>query len=276
MASKLQYISQLADRTAHNVTRNVDEWKSYLSVAARVHKYSFDDQILIYAQRPNATACATMELWNNTMRRWVKARSTGIALIHKDGGEPFLEHVFDVSDTRPLRGARTPYLWQLREDHHATVARALERQYGPTEEKDIGWALMVQAERAANEVYREHLQDLAYDAEGSLLEGLDDLNLEVRFRNLLTASIQYTVLTRCGLDPVDYLEDEDLAGIIEFSTPAVLHHLGDATSAVSMDLINEIGTAVRGYEREAWKNREKNIERPLEKSPVIGYTDAKE
>ena len=184
MASKLQKISELANQTAHAVTRNVDGWKSYLTTAARLYKYDFDDQLLIYAQRPNATACATMELWNNTMRRWVKARSTSIALIHKDGGEPHLELVFDVADTRPLRGARTPYLWQLQGDHHATVARALERQYGPTEERDIGWVLMEQAERAANEVYREHLQDLAYDAEGSLLEGLDDLNLEVRFRNL--------------------------------------------------------------------------------------------
>ena len=154
MASKLQYVSELADQTAHNVTRNVNGWKSYLSVAARLYKYDFDDQLLIYAQHPTATACASMELWNNTMRRWVKPRTKGIALIHKDGGgRPYLEHVFDVSDTRPVKGARMPYLWELREDHHAVVAAALERQYGPTEEKDIGWALMEQAKRAANEVY---------------------------------------------------------------------------------------------------------------------------
>ncbi len=277
MASTVKLTSELASRTAHDVTQNAESWKRYLTTASRLHKYRFDEQLLIYAQRPDATACAEMELWNNTMRRWVKPRSKGIALIHKDGGgRPRLEYVFDVSDTRPVKGARTPYLWELREDHHTAVAEALERQYGPSEETDIGWMLMEQARRAVNDTYRDHLRDLAYDTENSLLEELDDLNLEVRFRNLLTASVQYTVLTRCGLDSSDYLEDEDLSGIIEFSTPAVLHHLGDAASAVSMDLLNEIGRAVRGYEREALKNREKNNEKPLAKSPVIGYTKVKE
>ena len=173
MASKLQSVSELASQTAHAVTRNVGGWKSYLDTASRLYKYSFDDQLLIYAQRPDATACATMELWNGTMRRWVKARSKGIALIRKDGGgRPRLEYIFDVSDTRPLQNAKTPYIWELRENHHATVAAALERQYGPTEETDIGWALMEQAKRAVNEVYRDHLHDLVYDVKNSLLEEL--------------------------------------------------------------------------------------------------------
>ena len=277
MASKLEFVSELADQTAHSVTRNVDGWKRYLTTASRLYRYSFDDQLLIYAQRPDATACASMELWNNTMRRWVKPHTQGIALIHKNsGGWPRLEYVFDVSDTRPVKGARTPYLWEMRSEHHTTITETLDRRYGATEETDIGWALMEQTRRAVGEVYRDHLHDLAYDTENSLLEELDDLNLEVRFKNLLTASVQYTVLTRCGLDPADYLEDEDLSGITEFSTPAVLHHLGDAASAVSMDLLNEIGRAVRNYEREALKNKEKNIERPLAKSSEISYTKGKE
>ncbi len=112
MASKLQFVSELANQTAHNITQDVDGWKRYLSTASRLYKYPFDDQLLIYAQRPDAAACASMELWNNTMRRWVKPRSKGIALIHKDGGgRPRLEYVFDMSDTRPVKGARTPYLW---------------------------------------------------------------------------------------------------------------------------------------------------------------------
>ena len=218
-----------------------------------------------------------MELWNDAMRRWVKPRSEGIALIHKDGGgRPRLDYVFDVADTRPVRGARTPYLWELREDHHAAVVQALNRQYGPTEEGDFGWALMEQAKRAVGETYRDHLEDLRYDAADSLLEELDDLNLEVRFRNILTASVQYTLLTRCGLDPGDYLEDEDLLGITEFSTPAVLHHLGDAASKVSMDLLNEIGRTIRAFDRDRAKNKEKNMETPLAKSSVIGYTKARE
>ena len=277
MASTVKLTSELAARTAHAVTQDVESWKQYLTTASRLYKYRFDEQLLIYAQRPDATACAEMELWNNTMRRWVKARSTGIALITKDArGKPKLRYVYDVADTRPVRGAKIPYLWEMTAEKSGAVAEALERQYGPTEESDIGWTLMEQAKRAVSEVYRDHLEDLRYDVRDSFLEELDDLNLEVRYKNLLTASVQYTLLTRCGLDPSEYLEDEDLAGIVEFSTPAVLHHLGSAASKVSLDLLEEIGRAVKTYDREQAKNKEKNIEKPLAKSPVIDYTKVKE
>ena len=219
-----------------------------------------------------------MELWNETMRRWVKPGSKGIALIRKDKrGRPSLEYVFDVSDTRPVKGAKTPYLWEMREDHHAAVLNALERRYGPAGDGDIGEQIMELAARAVNEIYRDRLTDLAYDVQNSLLEELDDLNLEVRFRDVLTASVQYAVLTRCGLDPAEFMEDGDLAGITEFSTPAVLHHLGNAASAVSRELLNEIGRAVKTWDREQAKNNKKNLEKPLAFSQDIGYTeDAKE
>ena len=273
MANKLRLVSELAGQTAHNVARSARSWEQYLDTASRLYKYPFDEQLLIYAQRPDATACASMELWNGTMRRWVRSGSSGIALIRKSGGRPHLEYVFDVSDTRPVEGARTPWLWELREEHHAAVVAALERRYGPTEESGIANQLMDLAEYAVREVYRDHLRDLAYDAEGSLLDGLDDLNLEVRFRNLMTASVQYTLLRRCGLNPSDYLDDDDLAGITEFTTPAVLHHLGEAVSSVSKDLLMEIGRSIRAYEQEARKNRENNLEKPLANQAVIGYTE---
>ncbi len=277
MASKLQFVSELAAHTAQTVTRDVDGWKRYLGTASRLYKYRFDEQLLIYAQRPDATACASMELWNETMRRWVKPHSKGIALIRNNKwGKPRLEYVFDVADTRPVRGAREPYLWEMTEEKYGAVAEALERQYGPSVELDIGWRLMEQASCAVGEAYRDYLEDLRHDTRGSFFEELDDLSLEVHFRNILTASVQYTVLTRCGLDPSDYLEDEDLANITEFSTPAVLHHLGNAASKVSMDLLNEIGRAVKAFDREQAKNKEKNIEKPLAKSPEIDYTKAKE
>ena len=200
MASKLQFVSELASHTAQTVTRDVDGWKQYLTTASRLYKYRFDEQLLIYAQRPDATACASMELWNDTMRRWVKPRSKGIALIRKDKrGKSHLEYVFDVADTRPVRGAREPYLWEMTAEKSGAVAEALERQYGPSEETDIGWQIMEQAKRAVSEVYRDPLEDLRYDVRDSLLEELDDLNLEVRYKNLLTASVQFTILTRCGL-----------------------------------------------------------------------------
>ena len=135
MASKFQFVSELATHTAHTVTRDVDSWKRYLTTSSRLYKYRFDEQLLIYAQRPDATACADMELWNNTMRRWVKPRSKGIALIRTGaGGRPHLEYVFDVADTRPVRGAKMPYLWEMTAEKSGAVTEALERQYGPSEE----------------------------------------------------------------------------------------------------------------------------------------------
>ncbi len=278
MANKLQYVSELADQTAHKVTNSTAEWKRYLSASSRLFKYPFDEQLLIYAQRPDATACASMELWNNTMRRWVKPRSKGIALIRKDRrGRPTLEYVFDVSDTRPVRGAKTPYLWEMGENHHAAVLEALERRYGPVGDGDIGEQLMELAARAVNEVYRDSLTDLSYDVQNSLLEELDDLNLEVRFRDVLTASVQYAVLTRCGLDPGEFMEDGDLAGITEFSTPNLLHHLGSAASAVSRELLGEIGRVVKTWDREQAKENKKNLENPLAIYQETGYTeDARE
>ena len=220
MATKLQFVSELADQTAHTVTRDVDGWKRYLTTASRLYKYPFDEQLLIYAQRPDATACASMELWNNTMRRWVKPRSKGIAIIRKDRrGKPGLEYVYDYGDTRPVRGAREPYLWQMRKEHHPAVLAALRKRYGPDTGGDIGDQLMDMAVHAVDEVYRDRLRDLAYDTKDSFLEELDDLNLEVRFRRLLTASVQYTLLTRCGLDPMDYLDDEDLRAFPNFPPP---------------------------------------------------------
>ena len=277
MARKLQLVSELANQTARNITRDVDGWKQYLDTASRLYKYKFDEQLLIYAQRPDATACAEMELWNEKMRRWVKAGSKGIALIRgAETGRPHLEYVFDVADTRPVRGARMPYLWEMREEHHAPVLAALENRYGEGSRKELGGGLMEIAAKAVEEACPEYLRELAYDAEGSFLEGLDQLNLEVCFRDTLTASVQYTLLTRCDLDPSDYMEDEELAGITEFSTPAVLHHLGSAASTLSMEILQEIGKVIRNYDREVMAGRQKNIqktaENPLAKSTDIEYT----
>lgn len=277
MASKLKLISELASETTREVTRDVDGWKRYLTTAARLYKYEFDEQLLIFAQRPDATACAEMELWNDKMRRWVKPGSKGIALIRETaGGRTHLEYVFDVADTRPVRGARMPYLWEMREEHHAPVLEALETRYGETAGEDLGDRLMELAARAVQEDYREHLRDLAYDAEGSFLEGLDEQNLEVRFRDTLTASVQFMLLTRCGLDPSAYLDDDDLRGITEFSTPAVLHHLGNAASTVSMGLLQEIGRVIRSHDRNHLQDRQKNVVKPLAKPEDIGYTKDKE
>ena len=273
---KLQLISQIADQTAHAVTQDVNGWKQYLSTSSRLYKYSFDEQLLIFAQRPDATACADMELWNNTMHRWVKAGAKGIAVIRKTGGNPRLEYVFDVADTRPVRGARTPWLWEMREDYHDRVLSALEVRYGRTQEGDFGDRLMALAASAVQEVYRDRLSELAYDTRGSFLEELDELNLEVRFRNLLTASIQYTLLTRCGLNPAGYLEDSDFSGITEFSTPAVLHHLGSAASEIAKEMLVRTASIIREEERAQAKRKQEKKEKTLAKTEPIRYTGGKE
>ena len=276
MATTLRYVSQLANQTARVVTQDVESWKKYLTTASRLYKYAYDDQLLIYAQRPDAVACADMELWNNTMHRWVKARTTGIAVVRKGNGRPYLKYLYDYTDTRPVRGAREPYLWQLREEHQSAVLSALEQQCGPIEERDLGEQLMEAARRISREICRDHLTDLAYDVKDSFLEELDELNLEVRFRSLLTASVQFTLLTRCGLDPSDYLEDEDLAGIVEFSTPAVLHHLGCAASDVSRELLVGIARAVKAHDREKLRESKNISEKPLAKSEQERYTTSTE
>ena len=153
---------------------------------------------------------------------------------------------------------------------------ALEQRCGSLEENDLGEQLMEAARRMVRETYRDHLTDLAYDAKDNFLEELDELNLEVRFRNLLTASVQFTLLTRCGLDPSEYLEDEDLAGIMEFSTPAVLHHLGSAVSNVSKELLVGIERAVKAHDREKLRESKNISEKPLAKSTPERYTTSTE
>ena len=263
MATKLQLVSELAEKTARDMMRDPQVWKRFLGTAARMYKYSFDDQILIYAQRPDATACASMDLWNTRMRRWVRAGTRGIALIHKNNGKPYLEHVFDVADTRPVRGAKTPWLWQRRQEHRDAVMEGLERRYGVSVNADTGSRLMEFGRHAADEAYAEHFADVAYDMKGSRLERLDGQELKSLYRRMLTVSIQYMLLARCGLNPADYIQDRDFAEIREFNTPLVLHHLGDAVSAVSEELLTEIGRLIRNYELQ--KQRENFPESPLAK-----------
>lgn len=278
MANKFRSISELSEQTAKQVTKSVDGWKSYLDTAARLYKYPFDEQLLIYAQRPDATACAEMETWNDKMHRWVKPGSKGIALIRKtNGGKAHLEYIFDVADTRPVKGAKTPYLWCAKEQNYDAILKTMEAQYGKTDGQDFGENLMEYAARAVQVNYQEFLHDLHGNLAGSLLDGLDDLNLNVQFRNVLTSTVQYTLLTRCGLDPSQYLEDEDLQGIVAFSTPVTLTHLGVAANSISGDLLSEIGKTIRLFDKETLQNHQQSLRKTLANSEDIGYTkDTKE
>ena len=268
MAQKWQTILELAAETSRKVTHSPEEWCRFLTTAARFYKaYDFDDQLLIYAQKPNATACADMPTWNNKMRRWVNAGSTAIALIRKGyGGKPYLDYVHDVADTHPVRGGKDPWLWKLTEENREPVMERLRDTFGIDGSGDLGDLLMETAEKLVQESYGEYLPDLLYEREDSFLEELDDFNVEVLFRNTLRASVQYAVLSRCGLDVSRYLDAEDFREITNFNTTAALACLGTAVSQGSRELLLEIGDTIRKIEREKVKNS-------LAKSGVGPYND---
>ena len=282
MVGKVQLVSGMADWTAHSITQDADSWKRYLTTASRLYKYSFDDQLLIYAQRPDAEACASMELWNNRMHRWVKRGSKGIALLRqREGGRPYLTYVFEVADTRPVQGAREPQLWQMGEEYLPAVLETLEKQYGAGGSRGLGKCLMEAVEHAVGDA-AQYLQDLAYDRGGGSGEGKGGRSPEAHFREVLCASVQYAVLTRCGLEAEAYLEGDRLSGIREFSDPAALHHLGNAVSTVSMEILQEIGRTIRRQDRETAeklqevreeKEERKKEEKDLENPLPIRYTE---
>lgn len=270
MAQKWQTISELAADTSRKVTHSPEEWCRFLTTAARFYKaYDFDDQLLIYAQKPDATACADMSTWNNKMRRWVNAGSTAIALIRKGyGGKPYLDYVHDVADTHPVRGGKDPWLWKLTEENREPVMERLRSAFGIDGAGDLGDLLMEVTDKLVQESYGEYLPDLLYEREDSFLEGLDDFNVEVLFRNTLRASVQYAVLSRCGLDVNRYLDTEDFREITNFNTTAALACLGTAVSQGSRELLLEIGDTIRKIEREKAKN-------PLAKSDRKPYNDSR-
>ena len=248
--SRLNEVTALFYDTKSDVLDSIGNWQDYLTTASRLYKYSFDDQLMIYAQKPDATACANMEIWNKKMNRWVRRGSKGIALIRQNqGGKPRLEYVFDVADTNEVRGAKKPYLWEMNEEYHQDVLKQLTSLYGDITQDSFADSLMEFAERAVGEHYREFLHDLNYDLEDSFLEGLDELNVDVAFRKAVTASVQFMVLTRSGIDAREYLDDEDFREINQFNTDAVLSHLGNAINIVSNEMLLAIGAVVRESER---------------------------
>ena len=270
MAEKWQTISELAETTSRQVTQSPEQWRRFLTTAGRFYKaYDFDDQLLIYAQKPDATACADMPTWNNKMRRWVNGGSTAIALVRKGyGGKPYLDYVHDVADTHPVRGGKDPWLWSMDDDSRMPVMERLREVFGAEGGNDLGALLMDAAAKSVEGTYGDYLTDLIYEKEDSFLEELDDLNIEVTFRDTLRASVQYAVLTRCGLDASRYLDEEDLRGITNFNTIATLACLGTATAQVNRTILLEIGDTIRNIERE-------KVKKPLAKQEAVAYNDGR-
>lgn len=255
---KYDLISALSAETSKEVARNEESWKKYLNTASRLYKYPFKDQLLIYAQRPDATACASIEIWNEKMHCWVNKGAKGIALIDEEGS-PYtgLRYVFDISDVHKARRiGRFPQLWEMREEHQEAVLDRLEGIYGDTN-KEAGFTDRIReiAARIAQDCYGELASDMEYLKEGSFLEELDELNIAVRVRETLADSIAYMVLKRCGMDDAELAEEIQFPYIHEFNTVETLSHIGDSISDLSKPVLMEIGKAIGAYARnEASKN----------------------
>ena len=254
MPSKAEFYRQMAEQVSIQLVGSWKEWTAFLTTAARLYKYPFHEQMMIYAQRPEATACAEYDLWNDKMGRYIRRGSKGIALVDDSGDKPRLRYVFDISDTGTREHSRTPWLWQLEEQHIGPVSAILERNYGIAGD-DLAQQLTDVAGKLASEYWNEHQQDFRAIVDGSFLEEYDDLNIEVQFKSAATVSIAYALMSRCGLDTEQYFQHEDFMPIFDFNTPATVGALGAAVSQINQQVLRQIGVTVQHYEREQLAER---------------------
>ena len=260
--ARLDEIRGLAEYHAAHISSSPRDWMNYLDTAARLYRYPFMDQLLIHAQRPKATACASLELWNEKMLRWVNRGAKGIALLDETMQKTRLRYVFDIQDTHKVKGGRTPYLWRLREKQQEELLNHLEEVYG-LEAKDTGSlsdALMATAKYMVEENLDEYLDGLTYVTEGTYLEELEEDTIRSEFRSLLTDSIYYTLASRCGLDPLERQEEMDFVHITDYNSLSVLTFIGNATSMASESVLVDIGRFVHRISLEEMKKGIENSE----------------
>ena len=262
--SKLQDIRNLVQEHAVLVSSSPGNWMDYMDTASRLYRYSFSDQLLIHAQRPDATACASLELWNEKMLRWVNRGARGIALFDETWQNTKLRYVFDISDTHMVAGGRSPYLWKMQEHQREEILTHLAEVYA-LEEKDTATlqdALMAVAREMVNDNLEEYLDGLEYAVEGTYLEDLDEVTIRSDFRQLATDSVYYLLSRRCGLDPMELLEEEDFMHITDYNRLSVLTFLGNAASQLSESILIDIGKTVHKISlEEARKEVENSNER---------------
>ena len=251
--TKYEKISVLARETAKRISANREEWIRYLDVASRLYKYPFEDQILIYAQRPDATACASLEMWNEKMFCWVNRGAKGIALLDGESERPRLRYVFDVTDVhKAKRIGRDPFIWHLREEHKEAVLAGLEHIYGSTNDSlSFESRIYEIAAGIAEDFYEEAVDEVIDAAANSFLEDLDGDVVSVRFREMLVQSVSYIVLKRCGCDMTEFADDFTFDYIHEFNTLRTLSVLGSSTSELCEPMLVQIGRTIARYNREA-------------------------
>ena len=262
--SKLQDIRNLVQEHAVLVSSSPGDWMDYMDTASRLYRYSFSDQLLIHAQRPDATACASLELWNEKMLRWVNRGARGIALFDETWQNTKLHYVFDISDTHMVARGRSPYLWKMQEHQREEILTHLAEVYA-LEEKDTATlqdALMAVAREMVSDNLEEYLDGLEYVTEGTYLEDLDEVTIRSDFRQLATDSVYYLLSRRCGLDPMELLEEEDFMHITDYNRLSVLTFLGNAASQLSESILIDIGKTVHKISlEEARKEVENSNER---------------
>ena len=239
----------MADHAAVQL-RQPGAWSAFLQTAARLYKYPYLDQLMIYAQWPDATACAAYDLWNGRMGRYIKRGARGIALMDDSGGRPTLRYVFDVSDTGTRRESRAPWLWTLAEPHLPAVTAALEQTYEIPGDGSLVEQLEIIAATLSAQYWSDYREDVLDIVDGSLLAAYDDDTIGVQFRTAATISVAYTLLSRCGLAPEKVLHHEDFMPIFDFNTPATIGALGTAVSQLSEQVLRQIERTIKHYERE--------------------------
>jgi len=244
MPSKTEEYLALAQRTANGLTRYWESWTDYLTTASRLYKYPFADQLMIYAQRPDATACASFDIWNNRMNRYVRRGSKGIALLDESSGFPRLHYVFDVSDTGVRRNSRDPEVWQLGPDLVQPVSEMLSKTYGISGER-VSQQLADVAGKLVADYWDNNGEDIRAIVDGSLLMDYDEAGVEMQFKSAAAISVTYTLLERCGLEPAGWFDKDDFQAIYNFSTPDSVYALGAAVSDMSREVLRNIERTVK-------------------------------
>ena len=254
MARRTELLAELYQRTQREVT-SPQQWQKFLTSACRNYRLSFEEQLLVYAQRPDATAVLEIERWNRRFGRWVNRGATGIPVFDRDyEGRSRLKYYFDISDTHPGRFARPVPIWAMRPEFEAEVTETLENRFGELGNKyTFAQALISAAKNTVQDNMPDYLSELRQYTTGSFLEELDELNVEVIYRNAVQNSIAYMLLARCGQDPGVYFDDDDFRDVVNFNTPDTLNALGKATSDIAQMCLSEIARTALNLQKEAEK-----------------------
>ena len=261
MPSKLQTYMQMADEAQRQITGSYRGWTGFLTTAARLYKYPYAEQVMIHAQRPDATACAEYDFWNEKMGRYVRRGSKGIALIDSSGERPRLRYVFDVSDTGGREFPKSRYLWEYREEHADAVSAMLESRYGVDGKGGLPDQLERIASQLAEEYWRDYKRDILAIVDDSFLYGYDEFNVGAAFQSAAAVSIAYSLMSRCGLEADDRFEHEDFLSIFDFNTPEAAAELGTAVSSINGEVLRQIEVTIKNYEREKIAERSHSHDR---------------